>query len=131
MRLYEWFESKNHIYLIMELCNGGELFEKIGMVGHFNESVAVSLFQQMMRAVNHCYSKKICHKDLKPENFMFLSNEADSCIKLIDFGLSQIFSDPSNPLSHLARDWLYKDEGEGRKRNPALSQMLVAILCGA
>ena len=76
------------------MCSGGELFEKISMVGRFNECIAANFFKQMMHAVNHCYNKKICHKDLKPENFLFTSREADSPLKLIDFGLSQIFSSP-------------------------------------
>lgn len=94
IRLYEWFESKNHIYLITEICTGGELFEKISLVGHFNEQIAANIFRQMMSAVNHCYNKKICHKDLKPENFLFVSGSPDAPLKLIDFGLSQIFSHP-------------------------------------
>ena len=79
----------------MELCSGGELFEKISLLGHFNERAAAKLFKQMMFALNYCYTKKICHKDLKPENFLFLNNDTESCLKLIDFGLSQIFANPS------------------------------------
>jgi len=80
----------------MDLCEGGELFDKISDIGHFNESQAAHLFRQMMNSVNYCYTKKICHKDLKPENFMFSSKDPNSSVKLIDFGLSQIFEDPSN-----------------------------------
>ncbi len=76
----------------MELCSGGELFDKISHVGHFNERVAAKLFRQMMSALRYCHSKRICHKDLKPENFLFASIDPDSSLKLIDFGLSQMFS---------------------------------------
>ncbi len=79
----------------MDLCSGGELFEKISAVGSFTERDAAVLFKQMMNAVNYCCTKKICHKDLKPENFMFSNKSPDATLKLIDFGLSQIFEDPS------------------------------------
>ena len=79
----------------MDLCEGGELFDKITQLGHFHEKEAATLFRDMLKAVNYCFNKKVCHKDLKPENFMFASKEPNSTIKLIDFGLSQLFEDPS------------------------------------
>eukprot|EP00826_Nyctotherus_ovalis_P019615 TRINITY_DN1606_c0_g1_i2.p1 TRINITY_DN1606_c0_g1~~TRINITY_DN1606_c0_g1_i2.p1 ORF type:complete len:240 (-),score=66.85 TRINITY_DN1606_c0_g1_i2:74-793(-) len=94
IRMYEWFEDKSNIYIVMDLCQGGELFDKISSVGHFTEQVAAKLFKDMMSAVNYCYDRKICHKDLKPENFMFHNKDDLSSVKLIDFGLSQIFEDP-------------------------------------
>lgn len=94
IRLYEWFEDKSNLYIVMDLCTGGELFDKISSVGSFNEHDAANLFKQMMNAVNYCTTKKICHKDLKPENFMFASKDPGATLKLIDFGLSQIFEDP-------------------------------------
>ena len=108
IRLYEWFEDKTNVYIVMDLCEGGELFDKISAEGHFNEHVAANLFKDMMSSVNYCLTKKICHKDLKPENFMFASKGELSTIKLIDFGLSQIFEDPSNrDLIYLSRDRKY------------------------
>ncbi|MDR3549322.1 MAG: protein kinase [Candidatus Pacebacteria bacterium] len=95
IRLYEWFEDKRNVYIVMDFCEGGELFEKISAEGHFTEQVAANLFRDMMNSVNYCCGKKICHKDLKPENFMFAEKGENSTIKLIDFGLSQLFEDPS------------------------------------
>ena len=95
IRIYEWFEDKNNVYVVMEMCEGGELFDKLTNEGHLSEALAANLFKDMMSAVNYCYSKKICHRDLKPENFMFVSKDTSSEIKLIDFGLSQIFEDSS------------------------------------
>jgi len=93
--MYEWFEDKTNVYLVMDLCTGGELYDKISATNGFNERKAAVIFKQMVNAVNYCCSKKICHKDLKPENFMFVSETPDASLKLIDFGLSQLFSDPS------------------------------------
>ena len=113
IRMYEWFEDKDKIYIVMDLCEGGELFDKISGVGHFTEQVAASLFGNMMSAVNYCTTRKICHKDLKPENFMFTDKSSEASIKLIDFGLSQIFEDPSMALlfCYCNRAWKAYDEG--------------------
>lgn len=70
------------------------MFEKIASVGQFTEGDAGNLFRQMMTALKYCNSKGICHKDLKPENFLFSAKGGDGTLKLIDFGLSQIFAVP-------------------------------------
>ncbi len=82
----------------MEYCTGGELFAKIVSVGQFTEYDAAVLFLQMANAVCYCAQKGICHKDLKPENFVFASKEPDAALKLIDFGLSQVFAAPGKCL---------------------------------
>ena len=83
------------MFIVIDYFSGGELFERLSSVGSFTETEAADAFKQMICAVNYCYCKKICHKDLKPENFLYSTKSADSALKLIDFGLSQIFSDPS------------------------------------
>ncbi len=47
----------------------------------------------MVQAISHCHSQKIVHKDLKPENFLYLTNKDDSPLKVIDFGFSQVYVD--------------------------------------
>lgn len=77
----------------MEICEGGELFDRIIEKGHFSEKEARTMFLQMMQALNYCHTNGICHRDLKPENFLLLTKADDSQIKVIDFGLSIIFFD--------------------------------------
>ena len=101
IRMYEWFEDPQNIYIVTDLCEGGELFGKIIDVKHFTEQVAAKLFYDMMHAVNYCNEKKICHKDLKPENFMFSIKDDLRSIKLIDFGFAEIFEDPSKLLYNI------------------------------
>ena len=66
--LFESFEDYNSVYLIMELCMGGELFDRLSKNGSFPEHVAAHLIKQMLSAISYCHSKGIVHRDLKPEN---------------------------------------------------------------
>ena len=97
IRLYEVFEDDRYISIIMELCQGGDLFKKINELAEkdqsFSEKEAVKIFKQLMSAVSHCHSQGICHRDLKPDNIIFLNKDPDSTIKIIDFGLSKIFGE--------------------------------------
>ncbi|XP_026192344.1 calcium-dependent protein kinase 2 [Cyclospora cayetanensis] len=88
VKLFETFEDHRNIYLVMELCEGGELFDRIIAEGHFTEKRAALLMRQVFSAVNYLHSNHIMHRDLKPENFLFLSSARDSPLKIIDFGLS-------------------------------------------
>lgn len=97
IKLFEVFEDKRYVYLVMEECNGGELFDKIidklQNDTIFTEREAAKIFKQVMSAVCYCHKEGICHRDLKPENLLLLNKKDDSPIKVIDFGLSNIFKD--------------------------------------
>lgn len=90
MKLYEIFEDKQNIYLVSELCLGGELFDEIITRNFFNETDAVSIMQQLLSAICYCHQKKVAHRDLKPENVL-LDTKKNDHIKVIDFGTSQVF----------------------------------------
>ena len=95
IKLYEYYENDKSIYLIMELCTGGELFDRIventENGTQYTEKQAASLFRQMMDAINYCHKNGIVHRDLKPENLLFLNKTENSPIKVIDFGMSKRF----------------------------------------
>jgi len=90
IKLYESFEDHRNIYLVMELCAGGELFDRIIESGHFTEVQAATLMQQIVRAIYYMHENHVCHRDLKPENFLFMTKDPieKNLIKIIDFGLS-------------------------------------------
>jgi calcium-dependent protein kinase len=94
IKLYESFEDHRNIYLILELCTGGELFDRIIDAGHFTEVQAATVMQHMFRAIFYMHENHICHRDLKPENFLFTTKEPiDKCaLKVIDFGLACKFA---------------------------------------
>ena len=95
IKLYEVFESDRSLYLIMEECKGGEIFdriiERIKSKQMYTEKDAAIIFQQVMSCIQYCHNHNICHRDLKPENLLYLNpgSEKDNRIKVIDFGLSQ------------------------------------------
>ncbi|CRG99828.1 calcium-dependent protein kinase 3, putative [Plasmodium relictum] len=93
VKLLETFEDDEQIYLVMELCTGGELFDKIVKKGCFVESYASFIMKQIYAVVNYLHIRNISHRDLKPENFLFYDKNPDSLIKIIDFGLASYFSD--------------------------------------
>mmetsp|Transcript_5722 Transcript_5722/g.6134 ORF Transcript_5722/g.6134 Transcript_5722/m.6134 type:complete len:474 (+) Transcript_5722:35-1456(+) len=90
MKLYETFEDPRHVYLVMDLCTGGELFDRIIDKGRLSEAEARNVFLQIMRALFYCHSNKICHRDLKPENLVFDQKDGEN-LKLIDFGMAAKF----------------------------------------
>lgn len=92
-RLFGTYEDSNNIYMIMQHCAGGELYDAIEEVGCFSETTACGIFQQMLVSVSYLHFKQICHRDLKPENFLFLTSGRveKACVKLIDFGTARRF----------------------------------------
>ena len=91
VKLFEIFEDVKNIYLIMELCTGGELFDRIINDGSFSEAQAAHIMKDVVSALNYMHQHNIMHRDLKPENLLFLNKNKDSPIKVIDFGLATSF----------------------------------------
>ncbi|TYK16611.1 calcium-dependent protein kinase 3 [Cucumis melo var. makuwa] len=91
VELKEVYEDRHYVNLIMELCAGGELFDRIIAKGHYSECTAASLCRQIVTVVHNCHSMGVMHRDLKPENFLFLSADENSPLKATDFGLSVFF----------------------------------------
>ena len=82
------YEDKQSVHLIMELCAGGELFDRIIAKGHYSEKAAASICRSIVNVVHICHFMGVMHRDLKPENFLLASKEEDAMLKATDFGLS-------------------------------------------
>uniref|UniRef100_A0ACD6A1B2 Uncharacterized protein n=1 Tax=Avena sativa TaxID=4498 RepID=A0ACD6A1B2_AVESA len=87
------YEDKHNVHLVMELCAGGELFDRIIAKGHYTERAAAALLRAIVGIVNTCHSMGVMHRDLKPENFLLLSKGEDAPLKATDFGLSVFFKE--------------------------------------
>ncbi|XP_010474701.1 PREDICTED: CBL-interacting serine/threonine-protein kinase 9-like [Camelina sativa] len=85
VEIIEVMASKTKIYIVLELVNGGELFDKIAQQGRLKEDEARRYFQQLVNAVDYCHSRGVYHRDLKPENLIL---DANGVLKVSDFGLS-------------------------------------------
>ncbi|KAK7129704.1 hypothetical protein R3I93_019371 [Phoxinus phoxinus] len=88
--LEDIYESSNHLYLIMQLVSGGELFDRIVEKGFYTEKDASTLIRQVLDAVNYLHSMAIVHRDLKPENLLYFNPQDGSKIMISDFGLSKM-----------------------------------------
>lgn len=85
------YEDAMAVHVVMELCAGGELFDRIIQRGHYTERKAAELIRTIVGVVEACHSLGVMHRDLKPENFLFVNQQEDSLLKTIDFGLSVFF----------------------------------------
>lgn len=85
------YEDAVAVHVVMELCAGGELFDRIIQRGHYTERKAAQLARIIVGVVQACHSLGVMHRDLKPENFLFVNHEEEASLKTIDFGLSMFF----------------------------------------
>lgn len=91
VKIVEVIEDSRYIYIVQELCVGGELFERIVKWRQFSEETAAKYMYQILSAVVHCHRLNIVHRDLKPENILFETTSENSILKVIDFGISTKF----------------------------------------
>jgi len=91
LRLFEIFEDEQHVYIVMELINGSELFDRIVDKGYYSEKNTVHIVKQILSAVSYLHSMGIAHRDLKPENLLCSGQDEGEDVKIADFGLSKMF----------------------------------------
>lgn len=82
------YEDKQSVHVVMELCAGGELFDRIIAKGHYTERAAASICRSIVKVVHICHFMGVMHRDLKPENFLLSSKDENALLKATDFGLS-------------------------------------------
>jgi serine/threonine protein kinase len=88
IKVYQIYENENHYLIIMEYCEGGELFNYIVEKQRLSENESSFFYYQIIQGVEYIHSRGIAHRDLKPENLLLDKNKK---IKIIDFGLSNYF----------------------------------------
>ncbi|XP_010882345.2 SNF related kinase b [Esox lucius] len=90
VRLYEVIDTATKLYLILELGDGGDMYDYIlRHEGGVAEDTAKVLFAQIVRAISYCHRLHVVHRDLKPENVVFFRQQGT--VKLTDFGFSNLF----------------------------------------
>ena len=88
IQLYEIIETEKELFLIMEYCAGGELFDYIVSHQRLHEKVGCRFFQELMAGIEYIHKSGVCHRDLKPENLLLDYNKT---LKIVDFGLSNMY----------------------------------------
>eukprot|EP01018_Ginkgo_biloba_P037830 Gb_11259 [translate_table: standard] len=111
------YEDRHSVHLVMELCAGGELFDRIIAKGYYTERAAATLCRTIVQMVHTCHSMGVAHRDLKPENFLLLSKDENAPLKATDFGLSvffkpgQVFKDIVGSAYYVAPEVLQRNYG--------------------
>uniref|UniRef100_A0ACD5VU87 Uncharacterized protein n=1 Tax=Avena sativa TaxID=4498 RepID=A0ACD5VU87_AVESA len=129
------YEDKQSVHLVMELCAGGELFDRIIAKGKYTERAAASLLRTIVEIIHTCHSLGVIHRDLKPENFLLLSKEEDAPVKATDFGLSvffkqgEVFKDIVGSAYYIAPDVLKRNYGP-EADIWSVGVILYILLCG-
>ena len=113
VKLYETFETKRHIMLVMELCAGGDLLNFVRKRKRLDEETAKVLFKQIIEGIGYIHSKKILHRDIKLDNILL---DGKGNVKIADFGVSkqvkagEVMYEQSGTPAYIAPE-IIKDKG--------------------
>lgn len=86
--LHDIFEDEENFYLLTDLLEGGELFDRICDMGVYNEQIAKNIIRPILDALRHIHSKQVLHRDVKPENLLLMNSNEDALLKIADFGVA-------------------------------------------
>ncbi|XP_047322619.1 calcium-dependent protein kinase 28-like [Impatiens glandulifera] len=137
VRFFNAFEDSNYVYIAMELCEGGELLDRIlaKKDSRYSEKDAAVVVRQMLKVAAQCHLHGLVHRDMKPENFLFKSPKEDSPLKATDFGLSD-FIRPGKKFQDIVGSAYYvAPEVLKRKSGPesdvwSIGVITYILLCG-
>ena len=104
IKMVDCYEDANSVHIISDKYTGGELFDMISdsttPYGCFSERKAANITKSLLEAIAYLHDNGIVHRDIKPENILFETEEEDSDIKLIDFGLARRHEKGDSPMSN-------------------------------
>ncbi|XP_020236052.1 calcium-dependent protein kinase 24 [Cajanus cajan] len=131
----EAYEDKDAVYLVMELCEGGELFDRIVAKGHYTERAAANVTKTILDVCKVCHEYGVIHRDLKPENFLFTDGSESASLKSIDFGLSTFYVEGERFSEIVGSPYYMAPEVLRRNYGPEIDVwstgvILYILLCG-
>jgi len=93
IKLHEVFEEHGEFYIVTDLVEGGELFDRIVSKSHYTEKEARDLIKIFLEAMKYIHGQGVVHRDLKPENLLLVSEHDDADVKIADFGFAKKISE--------------------------------------
>jgi calcium-dependent protein kinase len=139
IKIHEYYNTKRKLFIITELCTGGELFDRIIEVKYFTETVAAHIMKQIFSATAFCHANHIVHRDLKPENILIENLDERKKnffnIKIADFGTGEInkhkmLSEKTGTAYYIAPEVLNKKYNE-KCDMWSCGVILYILLCGS
>ncbi|KAG6394440.1 hypothetical protein SASPL_145024 [Salvia splendens] len=137
VHFYNAFEDDSYVYIVMELCEGGELLDRIlsKKDSRYTEKDAAIVVRQMLKVAAECHLHGFVHRDMKPENFLFKSPNEDSDLKATDFGLSDIIRPGKKFQDIVGSAYYVAPEVLKRKSGPesdvwSIGVITYILLCG-
>ncbi|KAJ3693989.1 hypothetical protein LUZ60_009469 [Juncus effusus] len=137
VQFYNVYEDDSFVYIVMELCEGGELLDRIlaKKNSRYSEKDAAVIARQMLKVAAECHLHGFVHRDLKPENFLFKSTREDSVLKATDFGLSDIITPGKRFHDIVGSAYYVAPEVLKRKSGPesdvwSIGVITYILLCG-
>jgi len=136
VKLLDVFDDRDAVHLVVELCAGGELFDRIVSRGRYREQDAAELVRQMCSGLAALHEVGVLHRDLKPENVLFVNHGENSAVKIMDFGLSHVVGSEDamvglfGSLDYIAPEVLVRREYCGGSDVWSLGVITYILLCG-
>ncbi|PWY98691.1 Pkinase-domain-containing protein [Testicularia cyperi] len=93
IKMWDLYETREGVFIVTDLCKGGELFDRLVQKVHYNELDARHIMKQILEGVAYLHEHDIIHRDLKPENILLRDKTDPSGIVISDFGLSRFIPD--------------------------------------
>jgi len=135
-RLIETFDTKNHLYIVLELLSGENLFENIVNQEHYTEDDAANVVKQVARACEYMHPRGVIHRDLKPENLVYVDKKKEH-ICVTDFGLSKSVENEGDLMktacgtpAFVAPEILRQERYDSQVDMWSLGVILYTMLCG-
>jgi serine/threonine protein kinase len=137
VKIHDFYQTATHVYVIMELLEGGELLDAVMELGSYNEKDAATIMKQLFTGLESVHSKSMAHRDLKLENLILAKKKDLSSLRIADFGLAKKMKTARGKLSAQCGSPAYvaPEVITGQQYTPAVDMwasgcIMYSLLCG-